>query len=80
MDRQIDRYEQKDRYIDGQIYIYVPREMSMRKNRIDQSGEMGIRETASGQAINARPAPEKKEYNVFQKTGGDLKIWYFWFQ
>ena len=76
MDRQIDRK------IDIQMdrYMYVPREMSMRKNRIDQSGEMGIRETASGQAINARPAPEKKEYNVFQKTGGDLKIWYFWFQ
>jgi hypothetical protein len=36
-----------------------PRESNIRKNRIDQRGEIGILETASGYAINANPAPLK---------------------
>lgn len=36
-----------------------PRESNIRKNRIDQRGEIGILETASGYAINANPAPFK---------------------
>ncbi len=45
-----------------------PKERSMRKKRIDQSGEIGIRETASGYAMNARPAPEE----IYGKHSGDV--------
>ena len=34
-----------------------PRHNNMKKNKIDQRGEIGILETASGYAMKARPAP-----------------------
>jgi len=38
--------------------------MSMRKNRIDQRGEIGNCATTSGYATNAKPAPKSGKYAV----------------
>ena len=38
-------------------WVPMPSVSSMKKNRTDQSGDTGSRETDSGYAMNARPGP-----------------------